>query len=158
MLSVTRSRGILSASALFTRGRTFYTALDKTKQPLPTMSTRNPRVLDAINPDYHAPGFYHQASVVFTNNHTTGTVEYHEGQKFVSASTKEKVFDQLYSTRNISAAYNVGRLLGLRLQNLGIVQVHLNLNGKKFHGRSKAFAEGLQTFGISFKETLKGQI
>lgn len=63
-----------------------------------------------------------------SNKHTTGWVEHHTGTNVVSASTQEWAIKQhLYSTSDISAAHNIGRVLARRCLESGITEVYTEL-------------------------------
>ena len=51
---------------------------------------------------------------------------------------------------NCAAAASVGKLLGERALAKGVEKVHFDRNGKPYHGRVKALAEGAREAGLSF--------
>ena len=53
-------------------------------------------------------------------------------------------------TRDSSAAAAVGKLLAERALKKGVEKVHFDRNGRKYHGRIKALADGAREGGLSF--------
>ncbi|KNC74098.1 50S ribosomal protein L18p/L5e [Sphaeroforma arctica JP610] len=93
--------------------------------------------------------------VDFSKAHVLGRLGYHTEEIIIVAETTDRIFQQLYSTRNVSASSHVGRLLGTRLQYAGITNVQLDLQGKKYHGKTKAFVDGIHEMGIITTENTK---
>ena len=52
-----------------------------------------------------------------------------------------------------SACRNLGRAMAENMLQSGIVKVHWDLRGKKYHGRVKAFVDAIVAGGVSFKES-----
>ena len=68
-----------------------------------------------------------------------------------SASTLEpSIRSQLSSTSNIKASTLVGEVLGKRLAEKSIKAVVFDRNGRPYHGRIKAVAEGARSTGLEF--------
>lgn len=69
----------------------------------------------------------------------------------VSCSTIEtNIKLQLESTSNISASTLVGETIGKRLTEKNIKSVIFDRNGRPYHGRIKAVAEGARKAGLDF--------
>jgi large subunit ribosomal protein L18 len=85
-----------------------------------------------------------------SNQHIYGQViDDSKGHIVCAASTMEPPL-RAEPGSNCGAADKVGKLLGERALAKGIEKVHFDRNGKKFHGRVKALAEGARQAGLSF--------
>ena len=74
-----------------------------------------------------------------------------KGMTLLSCSTLEASIKlQLASTSTIQASTLVGESLGKRLIEKKIQSVIFDRNGKPYHGRIQALAEGARTAGILF--------
>lgn len=72
-------------------------------------------------------------------------------QTITSCSTVEsEIKTQLVSTSNIIASLLVGEIIGKRLAEKNIKSVVFDRNGKPYHGRIKAIANGARTTGLDF--------
>ena len=72
-------------------------------------------------------------------------------QTITSCSTLEpSIQNQLKSTSNINASLLVGEIVGKRLVEKNIKSVIFDRNGKPYHGRIKAIAEGARNSGLNF--------
>jgi large subunit ribosomal protein L18 len=68
-----------------------------------------------------------------------------------SCSTIEpSIQTQLKLTSNINASLLVGETIGKRLTEKNITNVIFDRNGKPYHGRIKAVAEGARNSGLDF--------
>lgn len=64
-----------------------------------------------------------------SQKHITGFVEHNKGTVVVSASTKEWcIRKHLYSSIDVAAAHNIGRILARRCLQSGIYQMHTELD------------------------------
>jgi large subunit ribosomal protein L18 len=73
------------------------------------------------------------------------------GITIASASTIDKELkDKVTRRGNIDAAKEVGKLIGQRLVNKGVMTVVFDKGGYKYHGRVKALAEGARSAGLKF--------
>lgn len=73
------------------------------------------------------------------------------GQTITSCSTLEQsIQTKLTSTSNIQASFLVGEIIGERLLEKNIKNVIFDRNGKPYHGRVKALAEGARKSGVDF--------
>jgi len=73
------------------------------------------------------------------------------GITIASASTIDKELkDKMTKRGNIDAAKEVGKLIGQRLVNKGVMTVVFDKGGYKYHGRVKALAEGARSAGLKF--------
>jgi large subunit ribosomal protein L18 len=71
-----------------------------------------------------------------------------DGQLPKDAQSSEK--NKLIATKNIKAAYAVGKLVAKRAASLGIKEVCFDRAGYKYHGRVRALAEGAREAGLKF--------
>ncbi len=72
-------------------------------------------------------------------------------QIIASCSTMEaSIKTQLESTANIKASLMVGETIGKKLADKNIKRVIFDRNGKPYHGRIKAVAEGARNSGLEF--------
>jgi len=85
-----------------------------------------------------------------SNNHIYGQViDDSQGTVLVTASTlEEESKDQ--PTKNCDAAGVVGKRLAERAVAKGIEKVFFDRNGRPYHGRIKALADGARDGGLSF--------
>ena len=72
-----------------------------------------------------------------------------KGAVLVSASTMEKEAKETYGG-NCAAAVEVGKRLGARALAKGIEKVTFDRNGRPYHGRIAALADGAREAGLSF--------
>jgi len=73
------------------------------------------------------------------------------GKTIASCSTLEpSIKVQLDSTSTITASLLVGETLGKRLTEKNIQSVIFDRNGKPYHGRIKAVADGARKAGVNF--------
>ena len=80
-----------------------------------------------------------------SSRHITAYVEHINGNVVVSASTKEWAVKQhLYSTSDVSASLNLGRVLAQRCLESGVSYVHVNMF------QSKKEQEGVCNFSRPF--------
>jgi large subunit ribosomal protein L18 len=72
-------------------------------------------------------------------------------QTITACSTLEpSIQTQLESTSNMNASLLVGETIGKRLVEKNIKSVIFDRNGKPYHGRIKAVAEGARNSGLDF--------
>jgi len=64
-------------------------------------------------------------------------------------SSKDKSLG-LKSGGNIATAEQVGKAMGEKIKNAGVKKIVFDRNGKAYHGRVKAVAEGIRSCGIDF--------
>ncbi|XP_004449847.1 large ribosomal subunit protein uL18m [Dasypus novemcinctus] len=96
----------------------------------PEFTNRNPRNLELLAVARKERGwktvwpsreFWHRLRVIKTQHHVEAFVEHQNGQIVVSASTREwAIKKHLYSTRNVVACENIGRVLAERCLEAGI--------------------------------------
>ena len=85
-----------------------------------------------------------------SNNHIYGQViDDSKGHVVCAASTMEADLRETPG-HNQAAAAVVGKRLGERALKKGVEKVHFDRNGKKYHGRVKALADGAREAGLSF--------
>lgn len=129
----------------------------------PKFVNRNPRNLEMMGLAQKRQGwkfqyppreFYHRLLFERTNRHISAHVEHSSGATVVSATTRElAIMKHLYSTSDVSAAVNIGRILAQRCQESGIYNMVLlepesGTNSAKFEG----FRTALQEAGIVLTE------
>ena len=88
-----------------------------------------------------------------SNNHIYGQViDDVKGAVLASASTMEKEVREADGAKggNCDAASAVGKRLAERAVAKGVSMVYFDRNGKKYHGRVKALADGAREAGLSF--------
>ena len=87
-----------------------------------------------------------------SNNHIYAQViDDSKGAVLCSASTMEKdVREESKSGGNCDAATAVGKRIGARALEKGIQKVFFDRNGKKYHGRVAALADGAREAGLAF--------
>lgn len=73
-----------------------------------------------------------------------------QGRTLASASTLEKDLRGKYTSANISAAVEVGKLIAARALAAGIKDVVFDRGGYRYHGRVKALADAAREAGLSF--------
>lgn len=66
------------------------------------------------------------------------------------STVEPSIKQQLESTSNINASLLVGEIIGKRLAEKNIKNVIFDRNGKAYHGRIKAVAEGARNAGLNF--------
>ena len=85
-----------------------------------------------------------------SNNHIYGQViDDTKDAVLCSASTMEADVRE-GKTNNVEAATGVGKRLAERALAKGLKKVHFDRNGKPFHGRVKALADGAREGGLDF--------
>jgi len=72
------------------------------------------------------------------------------GQTLVSAGTQDKEIPLEKGGGDVSAAGEVGKLLGDRAVKAGVTQVCFDRSGYRYHGRIKALAEASRKAGLKF--------
>ena len=73
------------------------------------------------------------------------------GKTLVSVSSLEKEFyEKKESLKKVEMSTLVGEKLGQKINEKGIKQIKFDRNGYLYHGRVKAFAEGVRKSGIDF--------
>ncbi|XP_069702473.1 large ribosomal subunit protein uL18m [Periplaneta americana] len=122
---------------------------------------RNPRNLERLRiarkpSGYHleAPGreFWHKLILDRSTRHVTAKIVHNTGFDVVTASTKEWAIKKfLYSTSDVSAYSNLGRVLAQRCLESGIMEFYCDL---KPHpgGKVEAFLTSLENGGVTLSE------
>jgi large subunit ribosomal protein L18 len=78
-------------------------------------------------------------------------VDDQEGRIIFSLSTLNKEIRQKFPcSGNISAASFMGEVFSRRLKEKGVTRIIFDRGGYLYHGRVKAFAEGLRKSGLEF--------
>lgn len=87
-----------------------------------------------------------------SNNHIyVQIIDDSSSRTITSCSTLEpSIQTQLKCTSNINASLLVGEIIGKRLVEKNIKSVIFDRNGKPYHGRIKAVAEGARNSGLDF--------
>nr|XP_053631496.1 39S ribosomal protein L18, mitochondrial-like isoform X2 [Cherax quadricarinatus] len=83
-----------------------------------------------------SPKYWYKLILDQSNRHVTGQIVHHTGTAVVSASTREWAIKlQLYSTADVNAVKNIGRILAQRCLQSGITEVYTEL--EKFKDSSE---------------------
>uniref|UniRef100_A0A914GY38 Large ribosomal subunit protein uL18m n=1 Tax=Globodera rostochiensis TaxID=31243 RepID=A0A914GY38_GLORO len=99
--------------------------------------------------------FIYRVDFCPTKNSTVASVVHYEDGIVIEASTREKtVQSQLYSQTDVSAAYNIGRLLAHRCKMAGIEHCVSSLTEEELVGskRREAFLRALEESGLVLEE------
>ena len=89
-------------------------------------------------------------SVFSSNMHISGQIIDDEaGKTIVSASDTEKEAEKTKGTRT-ETAKSIGLLIAKKAKDKKIKKVIFDRNGKLYHGRVKAFADGAREGGLEF--------
>ena len=72
------------------------------------------------------------------------------GKTIVSASSREKEILSFKKENKVFIAKEVGKLLGKRILDKGIKEIHFDRGGYLYHGRVKSLAEGAREGGLKF--------
>jgi large subunit ribosomal protein L18 len=93
--------------------------------------------------------------LVVTRSHQNLTgqiVDDIQGKTIVSVSSLEKVLKKTIKTNQskIEIAKELGKIIGARAADAKIDSVVFDRNGRLYHGRVKAFAEGARESGLKF--------
>jgi len=131
----------------------------------PNFINRNPRNLELMGLGRKRKGwqfqyppvmFYHRVKVNFSNN-TSAYVEHCDGDTVVTASTKETcIARHLYSTADVAAAENIGRVLAGRCREAGVTS--MRVVPPEYADRSDKWTRFLAAFqegGIELNEALE---
>ncbi|MPC64186.1 39S ribosomal protein L18, mitochondrial [Portunus trituberculatus] len=96
----------------------------------------------------------HRLVLEKSNRHSTGWVEHHTGTPVVAASTREwAIKHHLYSTTDINAIYNIGRILARRCLESGITEVYTELDQYAESSRKiQKFLTAMKVGGVELKE------
>lgn len=74
-----------------------------------------------------------------------------QGRTLVSASSRDQqVRSELRTGGNLAAAKLIGKILGERARQAGVLQVVFDRGGYKYHGRVKALADAARETGLRF--------
>lgn len=82
------------------------------------------------------------------NNIYAQVIDDSKGHVLASASSKMK--DTEINGANVAGAMEVGKLVAEKCKAIGITKVHFDRNGRVYHGRVKAVAEGAREGGLDF--------
>lgn len=90
-------------------------------------------------------------SVFRSNNHIyIQAINDKEGKTLLAFSTLNKeIQDKFSTTDNCEAAYNVGLIFGKKLIDKNIQNGIFDRNGRLYHGRIKALADGMREAGLN---------
>jgi len=122
-------------------------AIAASRTPVPTMKHK-----DYFTRIARAEGGRLRLSVSRSNNHIYGQIiDDTKDAVVVAASTMEKeVREEIPNGGNSAAATAVGKRLAAKALAKGIEQVYFDRNGKRYHGRIAALADGAREAGLSF--------
>jgi len=98
--------------------------------------------------------FWYKLMLDCSNRHVCGQVVHYTGKTVVSASTQEwAIKKHLYSTNDVSAYENVGRILAHRCLQSGISEIHTDLTVEgESSEKIRYFMEALKSGGIETEE------
>ena len=118
--------------------------MDKNKFKNAQKNRRKKRVRKKVSGDAQRPRL-----TVFRSlrNISAQLIDDEAGCTLVSASTKS---EKIANGGNAEAATKVGQALAKKATELGIRQVSFDRNGRRYHGRIKAFAEAAREAGLVF--------
>ncbi|XP_055335536.1 39S ribosomal protein L18, mitochondrial-like [Paramacrobiotus metropolitanus] len=130
----------------------------------PEFYNRNPRNMELMNLAHKAVGwgleakrrdYYNKLVLEKTEHHTKAYVEHIDGRVIVSASTEElAIARHLYRNTDVSAAENIGRILGRRMLETGIIFVYSPYTEEdKKSQRMLAFLNALADSGVQMQES-----
>ncbi|KAK0417501.1 hypothetical protein QR680_013047 [Steinernema hermaphroditum] len=136
------------------------------RKVLGTFVNRNPRNLEMLNlmprptgypleKDREMKNFIYKAVLIASKGNTEAQVVHHRNGVVLSASTREKaIADQLYSTVDICAAMNIGRVLADRCRKAGILHMVAGSKSELVERsqKQKAFFDALKSEGINLYE------
>lgn len=90
--------------------------------------------------------------VVFRSNLNIGGQIINDdlGKTLVSLGTNSNGIEIDRSKKRVEQSFDLGRLLGEKALAQGITQVCFDRGGYLYHGRVKAFAEGVRKAGVKF--------
>ncbi|XP_041347666.1 39S ribosomal protein L18, mitochondrial-like, partial [Gigantopelta aegis] len=128
----------------------------------PVFINRNPRNLETLGLARKRDGwplqsprkdYYNKVVLKKSHRNTSAWVEHWTGSVVVSASTTEwAIKEHLYSTRDVCAAENIGRVLARRCQECGITRVfHDDAEESDESERLQAFLDAFQE-GVTLEE------
>ncbi len=70
---------------------------------------------------------------------------------FLACSTLDnEIKSQIKTSATIKASFLVGKTIGQRILKKNITSIIFDRNGKPYHGRIKAIAEGARSIGLKF--------
>ncbi|KAG7167546.1 39S ribosomal protein L18-like [Homarus americanus] len=127
----------------------------------PNFVNRNPRNMEMLRLARKPQGWHLEAStpkywlvLEQSQRHITGQVVHYTGTTVVSASTREwAIKQQLYSTTDVIAIENIGRILAQRCLESGITEVYTDLEkSKESSEKVRLFLSALTVGGICPKE------
>uniref|UniRef100_A0AC35EY93 39S ribosomal protein L18, mitochondrial n=1 Tax=Panagrolaimus sp. PS1159 TaxID=55785 RepID=A0AC35EY93_9BILA len=99
--------------------------------------------------------FYYKATLATFKNHIDAYITHFENGVVLTASTREPLISQqLHSPVDVSAAYNIGRVLADRCKQSGILWCIPATDGEEVERseRKKAFYGALKSGGIKLEE------
>lgn len=83
-------------------------------------------------------------------NYYVQIVDDKKGHTILAMSTLSKDFPDMKNNINIAAAKELGKIFGEKALKQGIKQVVFDRNGYLYHGRIKAFTDGVREAGLDF--------
>ncbi|XP_022093374.1 39S ribosomal protein L18, mitochondrial-like [Acanthaster planci] len=129
----------------------------------PNFVNRNPRNLERMavaqrdkgwSRSHPRKNYWHKLHFEKSNWHTRAYIQHYNGNVVISASTKEwAIKKHLYSTADVSAAENIGRILAQRCLESGISYVHCEIDSEtRSYERVIAFLNALCDGGMVLSE------
>jgi len=77
-------------------------------------------------------------------------VDEEKKQTITSLTTYSKIFSHLTNKRNVDAAKALGKEIAGVLLEMNLKNVYFDRGGRKYHGKTKAFAEVARENGLNF--------
>jgi len=98
--------------------------------------------------------FWYKLILESSSRHVSGQVVHYTGRTVVSASTKEWAIKRhLYSSNDVSAYENIGRVLAHRCLQSGIIEIHTDLSVEgESSEKITAFIKALESGGVKTEE------
>ncbi|PIK49402.1 putative 39S ribosomal protein L18, mitochondrial [Apostichopus japonicus] len=163
---VQRNQNSLSANSYSTTSTTENEQCERVSENdtvSPEFVNRNPRNLEKMALAYKDKGWYkshprkeywHKLFVKKTSRHVSAWVEHVNGHIPVKASTEEwAIKKHLYSTTDVVARRNLGRVLAQRCLEAGIEYMVCGLDTEELKGEgNKAFYDAMVGSGVTFEE------
>jgi large subunit ribosomal protein L18 len=123
---------------------------------------RNPRNLELLGMAKKPRGYatrlwrvdyYHRLMLDISSRHITGYVVHNNGLRVAEASTKEFCISRyLYKTCDVSASYNIGRVLAQRCKDMGLYRIMWEHKKDRSREKVKMFLKAFNEAGIILNE------
>ncbi|KAK3857327.1 hypothetical protein Pcinc_036256 [Petrolisthes cinctipes] len=143
--------------------QTYCSSYGENDKVIPNLVNRNPRNMEMLRLAHKPQGwqledssrkYWYKLVMEHSRRHTIGRVVHHTGTTVVSASTQEWAIKQhLYSTSDVSAAHNIGRILADRCLKSGIAEVYTELDHyEETSEKVRTFLSAIRDGGVVMEE------